>query len=185
MRDSAWEEACPVTSPTPATNNALQEVGPYMLRREKKEVFQSQDDAAAAAAGGGGSAASSPQGSDGGAAQAAAAGGASKPAAMPHKNDLIVWLKLKPMQKKLYQAFLNSGGWVISGLGAGGCHMPAHLAGQYAPHSACRRAPACSPSLQSTTAADSVKKVFNQTASALAAITVLKKVGRVVRAGLG
>ncbi|KAL4427704.1 hypothetical protein ABPG75_001793 [Micractinium tetrahymenae] len=107
-----------------------QEIGPYMLRREKKEVFkpagadnEQQNTAqpgasgtvAEAAAGGAGSTAS----------------GGARPAAMPHKNDLIVWLKLKPMQRRVYQAFLNS---------------------------------------------DSVKKVFNQTASALAAITVLKKV---------
>ena len=107
--------------------HCLQEVGPYMLRREKKEVFQSQDDAAAGAAGGAASAASSPQSSDGAAAQAKAAGGASKAAAMPHKNDLIVWLKLKPMQKKVYQAFLNSGKWV-GGLAGwvgneGGCQL--------------------------------------------------------------
>lgn len=82
-----------------------------MLRREKKEVFQSQDDAAAETAAGAGLAATSPQSSDGAAAQAATGRGASKPAAMPHKNDLIVWLKLKPMQQKVYQAFLNSGGW--------------------------------------------------------------------------
>ena len=93
-----------------------------MLRREKKEVFQSQDDAAAGAAGGAASAASSPQSSDGAAAQAKAVGGASKPAAMPHKNDLIVWLKLKPMQKKVYQAFLNSGGQVGWGM-KGGCPL--------------------------------------------------------------
>ncbi len=120
LRDSAWEEARPSLRLLPTI--PLQEVGPYMLRREKKEVFQSQDDAAtAAAASGVGSATSSPQGSDGGAAQAAAAGGASKPAAMPHKNDLIVWLKLKPMQKKVYQAFLNSGGWVGGGPKDRGC----------------------------------------------------------------
>lgn len=85
----------------------LQEIGPYMLRREKKEVFKpaAGDGAAAAAAGGAG------EGS-GGAAQAAAGGGGgggSKPSSMPHKNDLIVWLKLKPMQRRVYQAFLNSG----------------------------------------------------------------------------
>lgn len=54
---------------------------------------------------------------DGGAAAVAgaageAAGGGCRPAAMPHKNDLIVWLRLQPMQKRVYQAFLNSGAWV-------------------------------------------------------------------------
>ncbi|KAL4444622.1 hypothetical protein ABPG77_002439 [Micractinium sp. CCAP 211/92] len=103
-----------------------QEIGPYMLRREKKDVFKP--------AGGDGQQGTAEPDASAGAASAAegsSTDGAAKPAAMPHKNDLIVWLKLKPMQRRVYQAFLNS---------------------------------------------DAVKKVFNQTASALAAITVLKKV---------
>ncbi|KAI3429485.1 hypothetical protein D9Q98_005576 [Chlorella vulgaris] len=111
-----------------------QEVGPYMLRREKKEVFKPQDAAAAARDGSAGSHAGAETGSQLEAGGSGAGGGGkecSKPATMPHKNDLIVWLKLEPMQRRVYQAFLNS---------------------------------------------DAVKKVFNQTSSALAAITVLKKV---------
>ena len=88
-----------------------------MLRREKKEVFQAAGDgrAGGAAEGAAAAAAGGPATSGEAAAAVAAAGGGggggAKPAAMPHKNDLIVWLKLQPMQRKVYQAFLNAGGW--------------------------------------------------------------------------
>jgi hypothetical protein len=91
-----------------------QETGPYMLRREKKEVFQTAGDAPAGGAAEGEAAPAGVPTAAGEAAAAAAGaggGGGAKPAAMPHKNDLIVWLKLQPMQRKVYQAFLNSGGW--------------------------------------------------------------------------
>ncbi len=75
-----------------------------MLRREKKDVFKP--------AGGDGQQGTADPDASAGAASAAGGSstdGAAKPAAMPHKNDLIVWLKLKPMQRRVYQAFLNSG----------------------------------------------------------------------------
>ena len=90
-----------------------------MLRREKKEVFGAGGAAGAAPAGGA-------EGAAGGAAPGLAA-----PGSLGHKNDLVVWLRLQPNQRALYEAFLNS---------------------------------------------DSVKAVLNQTSSALAALTVLKKV---------
>ena len=88
-----------------------------MLRREKKEVFKSEDSEQL----GGGGAGTAGGASDTGPAAAAAAGGGSThhPTTMPHKNDLIVWLRLKPMQSKVYQAFLNSG-WCRGGWGWGG-----------------------------------------------------------------
>ena len=30
------------------------------------------------------------------------------PRGLPHKNDLVVWLRLKPLQRAVYTAFLNS-----------------------------------------------------------------------------
>lgn len=80
-----------------------QQIAPYMLRREKKEVFGPAD--------GGGAAAQADGAELTGAATAPVAGSASasRPSTMPHKNDLIVWLQLKPMQRRVYQAFLNSG----------------------------------------------------------------------------
>eukprot|EP00887_Chlorella_sp_A99_P003096 scaffold9.g3096.t1 len=104
-------------------------VAPYLLRREKKQVFKSsaEDGAPGAGSGGGAGAAGDSAGTAGGAAGAAAP----KPPSMGHKNDLIVWLTLQPMQRRVYEAFLNS---------------------------------------------DSVKAVFNQTSSALAALSVLKKI---------
>lgn len=75
-----------------------------MLRREKKDLFEpsggagqqgtAQPDASAGAA------------SDG---EGSSTVGTAALPAMPHKNDLIVWLKLKPIQRRVYQAFLNSG----------------------------------------------------------------------------
>ena len=97
-----------------AAGRLRQETGPYMLRREKKEVFQAAGDTPAGGTAEGAAATAGAPAAAGDAAAAAAAGGGggAKPAAMPHKNDLIVWLKLQPMQRKVYQAFLNSGGWV-------------------------------------------------------------------------
>ena len=66
-----------------------------MLRREKKEVLKTADSSTSDAAG----AAESAPGADGSSSTGAPAA-AAKPSSMPHKNDLIVWLKLKPMQRK-------------------------------------------------------------------------------------
>ena len=96
-------------------------IGPYMLRREKREVFKPTS-AAAAGEGGGGEAHEQQQGGAGSSGAAAGGGpssssgssgapavGGSQPGGMPHKNDLIVWLRLQPMQRRVYEAFLNSG----------------------------------------------------------------------------
>ncbi|KAF6255378.1 P-loop containing nucleoside triphosphate hydrolase protein [Scenedesmus sp. NREL 46B-D3] len=124
-------------------------VGPFLLRREKREVFGS------GGAGGGGASSSSSAGSstagggsgavvaaaaasdDGGgaatagAAAAAAVGGSAVPAMMGAKHDLVVWLRLQPLQRHIYEAFLQS---------------------------------------------DAVKAALNSSKSPLAALTVLKKV---------
>eukprot|EP00873_Tetraselmis_striata_P042879 jgi/Tetstr1/463143/TSEL_008077.t1 len=90
---------------------------PYILRREKKEVLPDRDNLSEA-----------PGAKDDSGLQTSAA---PKPQGMGRKNDFIVWLRLAPMQRRIYEAFLNS---------------------------------------------EAVKAALNQTGSALAAITVLKKV---------
>lgn len=142
-------------------------VAPYMLRREKKDVFgdknssksgQTQSSNAAGGLSGsdlttGGAVASASttaqtsssltnnsasenEASSGVLASNASSSGAGSamgavPGVMPRKNDFVVWLRLKPNQRALYEAFLNS---------------------------------------------DSVREVLNRTRSALASLTVLKKV---------
>jgi hypothetical protein len=67
---------------------------PFFLRREKRDVLPPEGQgggAAAGAEGGGGTAAGGP-----------------RPQAMGRKNDLVVWLRLKPLQKQVYSAFLSS-----------------------------------------------------------------------------
>ena len=112
-------------------------IGPYMLRREKKDVFKSSSSSSLTAVGGndcggsgvevedehaaeaGGSSGSGGVGAAGAVAPApegeaaAVTSGGAQPSAMPHKNDFIVWLRLKPMQRKVYQAFLNSGALLL------------------------------------------------------------------------
>jgi SNF2 family DNA or RNA helicase len=93
-------------------------VSPFILRREKDKVLR-QDSAAdagsssssAAAAGGGDG--TSPAGGLVVAASntsraAAAAASAPRPAAMGSKTDLVVWLRLTPLQRHVYEAFLHS-----------------------------------------------------------------------------
>ncbi|BDA42988.1 probable DNA excision repair protein ERCC-6-like [Coccomyxa sp. Obi] len=96
-------------------------IGPYFLRREKKHVFKTASRSA-------------PSGEEETGSQSVegpASIGAAKPQAMGRKNDLVVWLKLQPMQRRIYEAFLNS---------------------------------------------SAIKAALNKTGSALAALTVLKKV---------
>jgi hypothetical protein len=100
-------------------------VAPFMLRREKKEVFgggNSSSSGSGSAAGGetsssGGAvvaaaaAVSSSSGSSAAAAAAAeskAAAAAAVPAMMGVKHDLVVWLRLQPLQRHIYEAFLHS-----------------------------------------------------------------------------
>lgn len=76
---------------------------PFFLRREKKDVLPPEDKGAAGEEAGTSSSAAAGQ-----AAGAAAAGGGPRPQAMGRKNDLVVWLKLTPMQKHVYSTFLSS-----------------------------------------------------------------------------
>jgi len=84
-------------------------IAPFFLRREKRDVFPTGATPAAAApgapaagaVGGGGASASS-------SAAAAAAGGTAAPALTARKHDLVVWLRLKPLQLHVYRAFLHS-----------------------------------------------------------------------------
>lgn len=69
-------------------------IAPYFLRREKKEVL-----------GGGGSSSASGSSTS---ASGAATEGAARPQKLQHKNDLVVWLKMKPLQRAVYTAFLHS-----------------------------------------------------------------------------
>lgn len=103
-----------------------QKIGPFFLRREKKDVLGGGSDSGAGAGSSGGSGAGGAAGgadsSGAGLSQAggagassssssssATAGGAQQPKALPQKNDLVVWLKLKPLQRKVYTSFLHSG----------------------------------------------------------------------------
>lgn len=121
-------------------------VGPFMLRREKKEVFGSGSNncnsssssagvngcgtgVVAAAAVGVESSAGDSSGAAGGADSSRS--GAAAPAPMGAKHDLVVWLRLQPLQRHIYEAFLHS---------------------------------------------DAVKAALNSSRSPLAALTVLKKV---------
>ncbi|KAK9909741.1 hypothetical protein WJX75_006802 [Coccomyxa subellipsoidea] len=96
-------------------------IGPYFLRREKQHVLGPSSD----------SGSTGDKVAEGDAAREAGSTGVAKPQAMGRKNDLVVWLKLQPMQRRIYEAFLNS---------------------------------------------SAIKAALNKTGSALAALTVLKKV---------
>eukprot|EP00891_Asterochloris_glomerata_P006698 jgi/Astpho2/6698/gw1.00101.139.1_t len=96
-------------------------ITPYFLRREKKEVLQGIDRRAAVPCSMRPTSAPPVQGSR----QPPA------PPGMGHKNDLILWLTLHPLQQRVYEAFLTSG---------------------------------------------PVRAALNKTGSALAALTVLKKI---------
>jgi len=98
-------------------------VAPHMLRRERDEVLtvgrggpspapeSSLSSSAAAAAPAAAAAIASAAGgpSNGGsAASPAPPAGAAVPARLGRKTDLIVWLRLQPLQRHVYEAFLNS-----------------------------------------------------------------------------
>ncbi len=119
------------------------------------------------------------------------AGDASKPASMGRKNDFIVWLRLKPMQRKVYEVSQVIAQWCsgvaqetrvmqvmafcslqrrLSACGRKGCFYQ-----QGAQHAS---TPICllPGRPQAFLNSDAVKAVFNQTNSALSALTVLKKI---------
>jgi SNF2 family DNA or RNA helicase len=123
-------------------------IAPHMLRREKKDVFGDdtatisnsatnntamKDNASVAAPAPPSITSSTAADKDttAGASTSSNINGGAVPGSMPRKNDLVVWLRLKPNQRALYESFLNS---------------------------------------------DSVRQVLNRTKSALASLTVLKKI---------
>lgn len=71
------------------------EIAPFFLRREKKDVIKTPNPGSA------------PNSSSSGAA-AGAAQGQRQMDMSARKNDLIVWLKPTPEQKRLYVSFLQS-----------------------------------------------------------------------------
>jgi SNF2 family DNA or RNA helicase len=92
-------------------------VRPFMLRREKKEVFGSGSGSSASrgdtassstAGGGGGAVVAAAASSERRSAAAGQAGGSAVPAMMGTKHDLVVWLRLQPLQRHIYEAFLHS-----------------------------------------------------------------------------
>eukprot|EP00878_Enallax_costatus_P028141 GHUV01030357.1.p1 GENE.GHUV01030357.1~~GHUV01030357.1.p1 ORF type:complete len:556 (+),score=126.09 GHUV01030357.1:113-1669(+) len=83
-------------------------VAPFMLRREKKEVLGSGSGSKEDATG-----SSSTAGGNSSAVVAAAAvtsssSSAAAPAPMGSKHDLVVWLRLQPLQRHIYEAFLHT-----------------------------------------------------------------------------
>ncbi|GAX75462.1 hypothetical protein CEUSTIGMA_g2905.t1 [Chlamydomonas eustigma] len=84
-------------------------IAPFFLRREKRDVLRQQ----------------------GSEEESAESGASSSSQTISRKNDLVVWLRLTPLQQQIYKAFLRS---------------------------------------------DSVSAALNQSASVLAALTVLKKI---------
>jgi hypothetical protein len=80
-------------------------IGPFFLRREKAQVLGSNTNSGDASSAGGASGSSgsgSTQQQEVGRSSsqgASTSSGAAKPQALGHKNDLVVWLKLRPLQK--------------------------------------------------------------------------------------
>ena len=118
-----------------ATAAALRtKIAPHMLRREKKDVFgdtTTSTSAPTTTTSLSSSSSSSLATTTTTTTSTSIMHQSSGPGSMPNKNDFVVWLRLKPNQRALYEAFLNS---------------------------------------------DSVKDVLNRTKSALASLTVLKKI---------
>lgn len=77
-------------------------VAPHFLRREKKDVFPSGGDTGAGSAGADGASSSA------GLAAGSSSGSAVAPSLTARKIDMVVWLKLKPLQRHVYKAFLCS-----------------------------------------------------------------------------
>jgi hypothetical protein len=65
-----------------------QRTAPYLLRREKAAVL--------------------PSGGDAGDGAAQRPGERPRPGRMGKKTDVVVWLRLAPLQRHIYEAFLNS-----------------------------------------------------------------------------
>jgi SNF2 family DNA or RNA helicase len=160
---------------------------PYMLRREKAEVLPgggSSGPAGSGGAGGGGSSTEpgKQQAEGGGNAAGAAKPERPQPKRMGRKTDLVVWLRLAPMQRHIYEAFLNSDAVraalnstrrcvCVCGGGVSRSRQGWRLAGRLA---TCARTHSAShpahPALAPPTAARS------PTRSPLAALSVLKKI---------
>ncbi|KAG2442553.1 hypothetical protein HXX76_002639 [Chlamydomonas incerta] len=89
---------------------------PFFLRREKKDVLtgkrdgQEADGEGGKAQGGGAQDAGADAGpsTSGSGAAAAADGGQARAQSLPRKNDLVVWLRLTALQRKIYTAFLHT-----------------------------------------------------------------------------
>lgn len=73
-------------------------VAPYFLRREKKDVFPSSGTTTTTS-----SSSAAGAGNDG-----ATAPATTTPSLTARKMDMVVWLKLKPLQQHVYKAFLHS-----------------------------------------------------------------------------
>lgn len=82
-------------------------VAPFMLRREKKEVLGSGSGTSTTPAAESSSGTSSASGVVA-AAAVSSSGAAAGPAPMGSKHDLVVWLRLQPLQRHIYEAFLHS-----------------------------------------------------------------------------
>ncbi|KAI8470944.1 MAG: P-loop containing nucleoside triphosphate hydrolase protein [Monoraphidium minutum] len=77
--------------------------GPYLLRREKREVLPGGEGGGAEGGDGKGA-----EGVEGGGAAVGKGGGGPRPGRMGRKADVVVWLRLAPLQRHIYEAFLNS-----------------------------------------------------------------------------
>ncbi len=132
---------------------------------------------------------------------------------MPHKNDLIIWLQMQPQQRQIYEAGLPCAARCCCCCCCCGCKRSPDDASQWPAETAAslplamptrdgpalpavpcrvgwavrRQGPVCSPAcgcgMQSFLESEDVKQALNQSQSALAAITVLKKVSRAPRTG--
>lgn len=97
-------------------------IAPFFLRREKGSLKENstssssnnKDNAASPTSSGSGPASGGLDASDKGALSSSGATttsgvpGHPKPQSLRHKNDLVVWLQLQPLQRKVYKAFLHS-----------------------------------------------------------------------------
>ncbi|GFR41048.1 hypothetical protein Agub_g1691 [Astrephomene gubernaculifera] len=86
-----------------------QRVEPFFLRREKKDVLRGGDNGGGSA---GGSSSTAGSGGAEGAGPSAAASAApavgQRATSLPRKNDLVVWLRLTQLQRKIYTSFLHT-----------------------------------------------------------------------------
>lgn len=92
-----------------AAAHLRQTIAPYMLRREKKDVFKSREAAETSVSGSdavtGGKVDQAAALQDGTVSDttSSSSGNSSAPMTMGHKNDFVVWLRLQPTQRQLYE----------------------------------------------------------------------------------